>query len=52
MAARTGVSLFVAAGDSGSTACGTSVSGTTLLSSAVPPFVTAVGGTRLALDKR
>jgi len=49
MTALTGVSSFVAAGDSGSTTCGTSVSGTTLSYPAVSPFVTAVGGTRLAL---
>jgi subtilase family serine protease len=49
MTALTGVSSFVAAGDSGSTTCGTSVSGTTLSYPAVSPYVTAVGGTRLAL---
>ncbi|MGX7678618.1 S53 family peptidase [Jatrophihabitans sp. DSM 45814] len=49
MAALNGVSSFVAAGDSGSTACGPSVSGTTLSYPAVSPFVTAVGGTRLTL---
>jgi subtilase family serine protease len=49
MTALTGVSTFVAAGDSGSTTCGTSVPGTTLSYPAVSPFVTAVGGTRLAL---
>jgi subtilase family serine protease len=49
MAALTGVSSFVAAGDSGSTTCGTSVSGTSLSYPAVSPFVTAVGGTRLTL---
>jgi kumamolisin len=49
MAALTGVSSFVAAGDSGSTTCGTSVTGTTLSYPAVSPFVTAVGGTRLTL---
>ncbi len=49
MIALTGVSSFVAAGDSGSTTCGTSVPGTTLSYPAVSPFVTAVGGTRLAL---
>jgi subtilase family serine protease len=51
MAALTGVSSFVAAGDSGSTNCGPSVRGTTLSYPAVSPFVTAVGGTRLALGK-
>jgi subtilase family serine protease len=51
MAALTGVSSFVAAGDSGSTTCGRGVSGTTLSYPAVSPFVTAVGGTRLALGK-
>lgn len=51
MAALTGVSSFVAAGDSGSTNCGTSVPGTTLSYPAVSPFVTAVGGTRLTLGK-
>jgi kumamolisin len=50
MASLTGVSTFVAAGDAGSTTCGTSVSGTTLSYPAVSPFVTAVGGTRLSLD--
>ena len=49
MAALSGVSSFVAAGDSGSTTCGTSVSGTSLSYPAVSPFVTAVGGSRLAL---
>jgi kumamolisin len=49
MAALNGVSSFVAAGDSGSTTCGTSTPGTTLSYPAVSPFVTAVGGTRLAL---
>jgi len=49
MTALTGVSTFVATGDSGSTTCGTSVSGTTLSYPAVSPFVTAVGGTRLTL---
>jgi subtilase family serine protease len=49
MTALTGVSTFVAAGDSGSTTCGSSVSGPTLSYPAVSPFVTAVGGTRLTL---
>jgi kumamolisin len=49
MTAITGVSTFVAAGDSGSTTCGSSVKGTSLSYPAVSPFVTAVGGTRLAL---
>ena len=49
MAALTGVSSFVAAGDEGSTTCGTSVTGTSLSYPAVSPFVTAVGGTRLTL---
>jgi subtilase family serine protease len=49
MTALTGVSSFVAAGDSGSTTCGTRVRGTTLSYPAVSPFVTAVGGTRLTL---
>ena len=49
MTALTGVSSFVAAGDAGSTTCGTSVSGTTVSYPAVSPFVTAVGGTRLIL---
>jgi kumamolisin len=49
MAALTGVSTFVAAGDSGSTTCGTDLGRTTLSYPAVSPFVTAVGGTRLAL---
>ena len=50
MAALTGVSSFVAAGDSGSTTCGTRTPGTSLSYPAVSPFVTAVGGTRLALS--
>jgi subtilase family serine protease len=49
MTALTGVSTFVAAGDHGSTTCGSSVPGTTLSYPAVSPFVTAVGGTRLTL---
>ena len=49
MAALTGVSTFVAAGDSGSTTCGTNLGRTTLSYPAASPFVTAVGGTRLAL---
>jgi subtilase family serine protease len=49
MAAVAGVSSFVAAGDGGSTTCGSSVPGTSLSYPAVSPFVTAVGGTRLAL---
>ncbi len=49
MTALAGVSSFVAAGDHGSTTCGTSVPGTTLSYPAVSPFVTAVGGTRLTL---
>jgi kumamolisin len=49
MTALTGASSFVAAGDSGSTTCGTSAPGTTLSYPAVSPYVTAVGGTRLAL---
>ncbi|MCW2763575.1 MAG: hypothetical protein JWR85_3776 [Marmoricola sp.] len=49
MTALTGVSSFVAAGDSGSTTCGSSVTGTSLSYPAVSPFVTAVGGTRLTL---
>jgi subtilase family serine protease len=50
MTALVGVSSFVAAGDSGSTTCGTHVPGTSLSYPAVSPFVTAVGGTRLALS--
>jgi subtilase family serine protease len=49
MTALVGVSSFVAAGDSGSTTCGTRFPGTSLSYPAVSPFVTAVGGTRLAL---
>lgn len=49
MAALIGVSTFVAAGDSGSTTCGSALRRTTLSYPAVSPFVTAVGGTRLAL---
>jgi subtilase family serine protease len=51
MAALAGVSSFAAAGDSGSTTCGSSVGGTTLSYPAVSPFITAVGGTRLTLGK-
>jgi subtilase family serine protease len=51
MTALAGVSSFVAAGDSGSTTCGTRVPGTTLSYPAVSPFVTAVGGTRLTLGR-
>jgi subtilase family serine protease len=50
MTALVGVSSFVAAGDSGSTTCGTHAPGTSLSYPAVSPFVTAVGGTRLALS--
>jgi subtilase family serine protease len=49
MTALTGVSTFAAAGDSGSTTCGSGVDETTLSYPAVSPFVTAVGGTRLTL---
>jgi subtilase family serine protease len=49
MVALTGVSSFVAAGDSGSTTCGAAGGLTTLSYPAVSPFVTAVGGTRLTL---
>jgi kumamolisin len=49
MTALAGVSSLVAAGDAGSTTCGTSVAGATLSYPAVSPFVTAVGGTRLTL---
>jgi subtilase family serine protease len=49
MIAMTGVSSFVAAGDSGSTTCGSAAGTTTLSYPAVSPFVTAVGGTRLTL---
>jgi subtilase family serine protease len=51
VAALTGVSSFVAAGDSGSTTCGSDVGGTSLSYPAVSPFVTAVGGTRLTLGQ-
>jgi kumamolisin len=49
MAALTGVSTFVAAGDNGSTTCGAKIPETSLSYPAVSPFVTAVGGTRLVL---
>ncbi|MCU1428179.1 MAG: hypothetical protein JWL83_2179, partial [Actinomycetia bacterium] len=49
MIALTGVSTFVAAGDSGSTTCAASVRGVSLSYPAVSSFVTAVGGTRLTL---
>src|SRR6476661_842015 len=53
MTALTGVSTFVAAGDSGSTTCerGSGVSGASLSFPAVSAFVTAVGGTRLTLGQ-
>src|SRR3984885_12263945 len=51
MAALTGVSSFVAGGDSRAHTCGPSVDATTLSYPAVSPFVTAVGGTRLTLGK-
>jgi len=53
MAALTGVSTFVAAGNSGSTTCerGSGVSGASLSFPAVSAFVTAVGGTRLTLGQ-
>jgi subtilase family serine protease len=44
-----GSSLFVAAGDWGSTTCGNSVKGTSQAFAASAPWATAVGGTRLAL---
>ncbi|WP_127503923.1 S53 family peptidase [Actinoplanes solisilvae] len=50
MIALTGTSTFVAAGDSGSTTCGPGPGRTTLSYPAVSPFVTAVGGTRLAVN--
>ncbi|XVU26745.1 S53 family peptidase [Actinoplanes sp. CA-054009] len=49
MAALTGVSTLIAAGDSGSTTCGAANSVPTMSYPAVSPFVTAVGGTRLTL---
>jgi subtilase family serine protease len=49
MAAVAGVSTFVAAGDTGSTTCPKGVQGTSLSFPAVSPYVTAVGGTRIAL---
>lgn len=49
LAALAGVSTFVAAGDTGSTTCPKGVRGTSLSYPAVSPYVTAVGGTRLAL---
>ena len=51
MSALVGTSSFVAAGDSGSTTCerGSGVAGPSLSFPAVSAFVTAVGGTRLAL---
>ncbi|MEU4221625.1 S53 family peptidase [Actinoplanes sp. NPDC026623] len=51
MAALTGVSTLIAAGDSGSTTCGTRAHATTMSYPAVSPFVTAVGGTRLTLGR-
>jgi subtilase family serine protease len=44
-----GSSLFVAAGDWGSTTCGSSVKGTSQAFAASAPWATAVGGTRLYL---
>ena len=49
MAALAGVGVYVAAGDSGSTTCGTEVKGASLSYPAVSAFVTAVGGTRISL---
>ena len=49
MAALTGVSTFVAAGDTGSTTCTTGPRRVSLSYPAVSPWVTAVGGTRLTL---
>lgn len=49
MAALTGVSTFVAAGDTGSTTCTSGPRRVSLSYPAVSPWVTAVGGTRLAL---
>ncbi|HKQ43628.1 MAG TPA: S53 family peptidase [Pseudonocardia sp.] len=51
MSVLVGTSSFVAAGDSGSTTCerGSGVAGPSLSFPAVSAFVTAVGGTRLAI---
>jgi subtilase family serine protease len=45
-----GSSVFVAAGDWGSTTCGGSVKGTSQSFAASAPWATAVGGTRLVLN--
>jgi subtilase family serine protease len=45
-----GSSIFVAAGDWGSTTCGKSVKGTSQSFAASAPWATAVGGTRLVLN--
>lgn len=53
VAAGSGISTFVAAGDQGSTACRRGTAALPLLAVSNPadsPFVTAVGGTNLSLD--
>ena len=45
-----GSSVFVAAGDWGSTTCGNAVKGTSQAFAASAPWATAVGGTRLVLN--
>jgi subtilase family serine protease len=49
LGAITGSSMFVSAGDAGSTTCGTSKKGPSSSFAASSPWVTAVGGTRLEL---
>ena len=49
VAALAGVGVYVAAGDAGSTTCGSAVTGPSLSYPAVSAFVTAVGGTRITL---
>jgi subtilase family serine protease len=49
VATLAGVGVYVAAGDSGSTTCGSQVTGPSLSYPAVSAFVTAVGGTRITL---
>jgi subtilase family serine protease len=51
MGALAGTSIFVSAGDSGSTTCGKSIKGPSMSFAASSPWVTAVGGTRLTLNE-
>lgn len=51
MGTLAGASVFVAAGDEGSSVCGTKVPGASQSFPASSPWVTAVGGTRLILGR-